>query len=62
MSAQKAHTVLSLWEKPRCGTAPALVRRKVREHPAKVVRKAEARYTKYTADYHFSHRAQEHPS
>ena len=29
------------------------VRRKVREHPAKVVRKAEARYTKYTADYHF---------
>lgn len=24
MSAQKAHTVLSLWEKPRCGTAPAL--------------------------------------
>jgi len=32
------------------------VRRKVREHPAKVVRKAEARYTKYTADYHFPHR------
>lgn len=30
------------------------VRRKVREHPAKVVRKAEARYTKYTADYHFT--------
>lgn len=24
MLAQKAHTVLSLWEKPRCGTAPAL--------------------------------------
>lgn len=30
------------------------VRRKVREHPTKVVRKAEARYTKYTADYHFT--------
>ena len=37
------------------------VRRKVREHPAKVVRKAEARYTKYTADYHFHTTAQEHP-
>ena len=37
------------------------VRHKVREHPAKVVRKAEARYTKYTADYHFHTAAQEHP-
>ena len=37
------------------------VRRKVREHPAKVVRKAEARYTKYTADYNFHTAAQEHP-
>ena len=37
------------------------VRRKVREHPAKMVRKAEARYTKYTADYHFHTAAQEHP-
>ena len=37
------------------------VRRKVREHPTKVVRKAEARYTKYTADYHFHTAAQEHP-
>ena len=37
------------------------VRRKVREHPAKVVCKAEARYTKYTADYHFHTAAQEHP-
>ena len=37
------------------------VRRKVREHPAKVVRKAEARYTKYTTDYHFHTAAQEHP-
>ena len=37
------------------------VRRKVREHPAKVVRKAEARYTKYTVDYHFHTAAQEHP-
>src|SRR5699024_9283209 len=37
------------------------VRRKVREHPAKVVRKAEAHYTKYTADYHFHTAAQEHP-
>ncbi|RHQ20472.1 NlpC/P60 family protein, partial [Clostridiaceae bacterium AF29-16BH] len=32
-----------------------------REHPAKVVRKAEARYTKYTADYHFHTAAQDHP-
>ena len=37
------------------------VRRKVREHPAKVVRKAEARYTKYTADYHFHTAAQGAP-
>ena len=37
------------------------VKRKVREHPAKMVRKAEARYTKYTADYHFHTAAQEHP-
>ena len=61
MSARKAHTVLSLWEKPRCGTGSRFVRRKVREHPAKMVRKAEARYTKYTADYHFHTAAQEHP-
>ena len=60
MSARKAHTVLSLWEKPRCGMAPALYAVKS-EHPAKVVRKAEARYTKYTADYHFHTAAQEHP-
>lgn len=37
------------------------VKRKVREHPAKAVQKAETRYTKYTADYHFHTAAQEHP-
>ena len=37
------------------------VKRKIREHPAKVVRKAEARYVKATADYHFRTAAGEHP-
>lgn len=37
------------------------VRRKVREHPAKAVRRAESKYIKATADYHFRTAAQEHP-
>ena len=37
------------------------VKRKIREHPARVVQKAEARYVKRTADYHFYTAAQEHP-
>ena len=37
------------------------VKRKVREHPAKAVRKAESKYVKATADYHFRMAAQEHP-
>ena len=37
------------------------VKRKVREHPAKAVRKAESKYIKATADYHFRMAAQEHP-
>ena len=37
------------------------VKRKVREHPAKTVRKAESKYVKATADYHFRMAAQEHP-
>ena len=36
------------------------VKRKIREHPAKAVRKAESRYIKATADYHFHTAAQEH--
>ena len=38
-----------------------LVKRKIREHPARAVQKAEARYVKRTADYHFYTAAQEHP-
>ena len=37
------------------------VKRKIREHPAKAVRKAESRYIRATADYHFHTTAQEHP-
>ena len=37
------------------------VKRKIREHPAKAVQKAESRYIKATADYHFHTAAQEHP-
>ena len=36
------------------------VKRKIREHPARAVQKAEARYVKRTADYHFHTAAQEH--
>ena len=37
------------------------VKRKIREHPAKAVHKAESRYIRATADYHFHTAAQEHP-
>ena len=37
------------------------VKRKIREHPAKAVQKAESQYIKATADYHFHTAAQEHP-
>ena len=37
------------------------VKRKVREHPAKAVQRAESKYIKATADYHFRMAAQEHP-
>ena len=37
------------------------VKRKIREHPAKAVQKAESRYIKATADYHFHTAAQEYP-
>ena len=37
------------------------VKRKIREHPAKAVRRAESKYIKATADYHFRTAAQEHP-
>ena len=36
-------------------------RRKIREHPAKAVRRAQSKFTKATADYHFRMAAQEHP-
>ena len=35
--------------------------KKIREHPAKAVRKAESRHIKATADYHYRMAAQEHP-
>ena len=37
------------------------VQKKIREHPAKAVRKAESRHIKATADYHYRMAAQEHP-
>ena len=37
------------------------VKRKIREHPAKAVQKAESRHIKATADYHFHTAVQEHP-
>ena len=37
------------------------VKRKVREHPAKAAQRAQSRFTKATADYHFRMAAQEHP-
>ena len=37
------------------------VKKKVREHPAKAVHRAESKYIKATADYHFKMAAQEHP-
>lgn len=37
------------------------VKKKVREHPAKAVRRAESKYIKATADYQFKMAAQEHP-
>ncbi|MCR1910864.1 C40 family peptidase [Flavonifractor plautii] len=37
------------------------VKKKVREHPAKAVQRAESKYIKATADYHFKMAAQEHP-
>ena len=37
------------------------VQKKIREHPAKAVRKAESRHIKATADYHYRMASQEHP-
>ena len=36
-------------------------RRKVRQHPARAVQRAQSKFTKATADYHFRVAAQEHP-
>ena len=37
------------------------VQKKIRQHPAKAVQRAESKYIKATADYHFRMAAQEHP-
>ena len=37
------------------------VQKKIREHPAKAVRKAESRHIKARLDYHYRMAAQEHP-
>ena len=37
------------------------VQKKIRQHPAKTVQRAESKYVKATADYHFRMAAQEHP-
>ena len=37
------------------------VQKKIRQHPAKAVQRAESKYVKATADYHFRMTAQEHP-
>ena len=36
-------------------------KRKVRQHPARAVQRAQSKFTKATADYHFRVAAQEHP-
>ena len=36
-------------------------KRKVREHPSKAAQRAQSKFTKATADYHFRMAAQEHP-
>ena len=36
-------------------------KRKMREHPAKAAQRAQSKFTKATADYHFRMAAQEHP-
>ena len=36
-------------------------KRKVRQHPTKAVQRAQSKFTKATADYHFRMAAQEHP-
>ena len=36
-------------------------RRRVREHPARAAQRAQSKFTKATADYHFRMAAQEHP-
>ena len=42
-------------------TGSRYVKRKIREHPAKAVRKAESRHIKATADYHYRKTVEEHP-
>ena len=37
------------------------VKRQIRQHPAKAVQKAESRYIKATADYHYRKTVEEHP-
>ena len=37
------------------------VKKQIREHPARAVRRAESKHIKATADYHFHKTAQEHP-
>ena len=50
----------SFWASPRSARAPASWGG-AREHPARAVRRAEARYGKAAADYQFYTAAQEHP-
>ena len=61
MWAPRGLTAPSWWASPPCGMAPGSCEKKVREHPAKAVHKAESKYIKATADYHFRMAAQEHP-
>ena len=42
-------------------TGSRYVKRKIREHPAKAVRKAESRHIKATADYYYRKTVEEHP-
>ena len=59
--ASRGPTAPSWWARPPCGHGSRFVKRKVREHPAKAVQRAESKYVKATADYHFRMAAQEHP-
>ena len=56
-----SYTHLDVYKRQVLRHGSRFVKRKVREHPARAASRAEARYQKAAADYHFHTAAQEHP-